>query len=87
MFRNRTHASRAAMISSAFGPSLAVWIVLTSASLVHSAESESEALTRARAANTARDFATSIAIYQEWRQRGSGEASMLLGLMYWGALG
>ena len=75
------------MISSAFGPSLAVWIVLTSASLVHSAESESEALTRARAANTARDFATSIAIYQEWRQRGSGEASMLLGLMYWGALG
>ena len=68
--------------STTFGTSLGLWILLSS-SLAQAAESESEALARARAANQARDFATSVAIYQEWRQRGSAAASTLLGLMYW----
>jgi TPR repeat protein len=51
------------------------------------AEIESEALARARTANQAQDFATSLAIYREWSQRGSGAATTALGLMYWSGAG
>jgi TPR repeat protein len=57
------------------------------ASSAPAAETESAALARARAANQARDFATSLAIYEEWRGRGSGAATTNLGLMYWSGLG
>ena len=51
------------------------------ASMASAAESESDALARARTANQAKDFATSVAIYQDWSRRGSAEATRFLGLM------
>jgi TPR repeat protein len=55
--------------------------------VARAAESESEALARARAANQSGDFATSLAIYQDWSHRGSGAAAEFLGLMYWSGSG
>jgi TPR repeat protein len=47
------------------------------------AESETDAMARAVAANQARDFTTSLAIYRTWTASGSAAAPSLLGLMYW----
>ena len=55
--------------------------------LVEAAESESEALERARLANQSGDFAASVAIYQDWSQRGSTAATRFFGLMYWSGYG
>src|SRR6185437_692097 len=57
------------------------------AGVVRAAESETEAMARARSANQASDYATSLALYQEWSQRGSGAATTFLGMMYWQGLG
>jgi TPR repeat protein len=55
--------------------------------VARAAESESEALARAKLANQSRDFATSVAIYQDWSRRGSAAATRFLGLMYWSGYG
>jgi hypothetical protein len=66
--------------SRGIGTGVAFCALLAIGRLVHAAESESEALARARAANEARDFATSLAIYRDLSQHGSAKATTLLGL-------
>jgi TPR repeat protein len=47
------------------------------------AQTESDALARAKAANERRDYATSFAIYRDLNDKGSGIGARMLGLFYW----
>jgi uncharacterized protein len=74
-----------------FGSNLAACAVLALAincrNWASAVETESDAMTRAVAANKARDFATSMAIYRKLADDGSAAAPAMIGLLYFAGAG
>ena len=62
-------------------------LILSSIPRPSQAETEVEALERAKAANSRGDYGTSAAIYRELEQRGSAAGARGIGLLYWAGAG
>jgi hypothetical protein len=62
-------------------PSFLILAALTLCSVTAHAETETDALARARMANESKDYASSFAIYRDLNDKGSAEGARMLGLM------
>jgi TPR repeat protein len=67
--------------------SAALSLVVSCASYAGTVETESDAMAKALAANQAKDYATSMAIYRKLADEGSAAAPAMIGLLYFAGAG
>jgi TPR repeat protein len=65
---------------------LLVLTALSFCSIAAHAQTEADALARAKAANERKDYVTSFAIYRDLNDKGSAIGARMLGLFYWSGL-
>src|SRR5580704_4655418 len=65
----------------------AALLLISRGSHAQALESEADAMARAVAANKAKDYGASIAIYRRLADQGSAAAPAMIGLMYWAGNG